>query len=269
MYITKKQLLEAMESIAPANLAQEWDNVGMLIDCGNEEYKKILFALNLTEDVAIQAKDIEADLVITHHPIMLSGIKRLDGKTGESRAIILLIKNGISHFAAHTNFDCAQEGTNAHLASMLGLANTRPLTADGMGRIGEIEGGITLIDLAKRISEVLCIRDLRVAGDPDKLIGKLAIVTGSGMSFVGDALTVGADALLTGDVKYHDALEAVDAGLAVIDAGHFITERPAIFRLIQGLQAHFDKLQCNVDIMTELCLAKEKDVFWNAGNSVE
>lgn len=269
MYLTKKQFLEAMERIAPARLAQDWDNVGMLIDCGNEEFKKILFALDLTEDVAIQAKNTGADLVVTHHPVMLSGIKRLDGQTGESRAILLMAKNGISHFAAHTNFDCAESGTNAYLAAILGLVDPKPLMEDGMGRIGGLEREITLAELTKRIGDLLNAKTIRAAGDPQKPVRKLAIVTGSGMSLAIEAKAAGADAILTGDAKYHPAAEAVEAGIAVIDAGHFSTERPAMTQLIQGLQAHLNALQCKTDIMTVLCLADENDVFWAAGNAVE
>lgn len=269
MYVTKKQFLEAMESIAPARLAEGWDNVGMLIDCGNEEFKKILFALDLTEDVAAQAKNAGADLVVTHHPVMLSGIKRLDGQTGESRAILLMIKNGISHFAAHTNFDCAEGGTNACLAKLLGMADPKPLLEDGMGRIGALERELTLAELTERAKEVLNAKTIRAAGDPQMPVRRLAIVTGSGMSLAMEAKAAGADAILTGDAKYHAAAGAVDSGIAVIDAGHFATERPAMIQLIQGLQAHFNALQCKADIMTVLCLAEENDVFWTAGNTVE
>ncbi len=269
MYLMKEQFLEAMERIAPARLAEGWDNVGMLIDCGSEEYKKILFALDLTEDVAIQAKNAGADLVVTHHPVMLSGIKRLNGSTGESRAILLMVKNGISHFAAHTNFDCAEGGTNAYLAAALGLVDPKPLTADGMGRVGDLEKEMTLKELTKRIKKALNAKTIRAAGDPQKPIRKLAIVSGSGMFLAMEAKAAGADAILTGDAKYHAAAEAAEAGIAVVDAGHFSTERPAMAQLIQGLQAHLNALQCKSDIMTVLCLADENDVFWTAGNAVE
>lgn len=269
MYITKKLFLEAMESIAPAHLAESWDNVGMLIDCGKEEYQKILFALDLTEQVAAQAVKSGADMVVTHHPVMLSGIKRLDGKTGESRAILLMVQNGISHFAAHTNFDCSDWGTNAYVAKALGLKDAKPLLEGGMGRVGELEKKITLAELTEKIGKILKTEAIRSAGDPNRIVKRLAIVTGSGMSLVREAEEACADALLTGDVKYHAAAEAVESGIAIIDAGHFPTERPAMNQLIQGLQAHFNALQCKTDIMTELCLAEENDVFWTVSNPVE
>jgi len=269
MYLSKKDFLAAMEAIAPAHLAEEWDNVGMLIDCGQEEYRKILFALDLTESVARQAVRAGADLVVTHHPVMLSGIKRLDGSTGESRAILAMIRHGISHFAAHTNFDCSNWGTNAYLASLLELIDPRPLTEGGMGRIGELKQPVTLAKLMEKVGRILNSNTVRAAGDPEKVIRKLAIVTGAGMSLVREAVAAGADALLTGDVKYHGAAEAVAGGIAIVDAGHFPTERPAVIQLIQGLQAHCHALQCKADIMTELCLAEENDVFWSAGNIVE
>lgn len=269
MFITKKDFLEAMEVIAPSHLAEDWDNVGMLIDCGQEEYRTILFALDMTENVARQAVDIGADLVVTHHPVMLSGIKRLDGKTGESRAILTMIRHGISHFAAHTNFDCSDWGTNAYLAKLLELVDPQPLNEGGMGRIGTLQKELTLAELTGKIGKILQTGTVRAAGDPNRVIRKLAIVTGSGMSLVREAKTAGADALLTGDVKYHGAEDAVASGIAIIDAGHFPTERPAVIQLIQGLQAHFNALQCKADIMTELCLAEEEDVFWPAGNPVE
>jgi len=267
--LTKIQFLKAMNEIAPDSLAEEWDNVGMLIDCGKTEYGKILFALTLTENVAEQAEKAGADLVVTHHPVMLSGVRRLDGETDESRAIIRLIKNGISHFAAHTNLDCANIGTNAVTARLVGLIDAVPLCGNGMGRIGTLNPAVTLSELGGIVGRALSPADLRIAGDPKQIIRKLAVVTGSGMSLAKEAKAAGADAILTGDARYHNAAEAAGYGLAVIDAGHFATERPAMSHLIQGLQEHFDTLQCKLAIMTELCLAREDDAFWSARAAVE
>ena len=261
-YMTKEAFLAYMEKEAPRALAESWDNVGMLIDCGRKEYKKVLAALELTEAVAAEAAQMGADLIVTHHPVMLGGIKRLDGSDAESRAIMALVRGGISLFAAHTNFDSARRGTNAYLAEGLALEGVLPLEAPGvsglpegvwgMGRIGDLPQPCTLETLAEQVRDFLKIPFVRLAGDPQKKIGRVALCTGSGSSMAEAALCAGADVLVTGDLRHHAAAEAAGKGLALIDAGHFETEAPAMKWLIDGLQAQFNRVEYN----TEFCVSQ-------------
>lgn len=258
-WVKKSEFLEAMEALAPRALAEDWDNVGMLIDCGKSEYRRIHVALELTEAVAKEAAERKADLLVTHHPVMLGGIKRLDGTDAESRAMLMLMQNGISLFAAHTNFDAAQRGTNAFVAEALGLKNLQPLEPPrqdgfseasglwGMGRVGDLAAPCTLSEFAKTVKTALGLSAIRAAGDPEKLVRRAAVCTGAGGSLAEAALSAGADVLVTGDVRHHNAAEAVGRGLALLDAGHFETEAPAMQWLIDGLQDRLNRVEYNTE----------------------
>ena len=268
MYLTKEALLAAMEEIAPRALAESWDNVGLLIDCGQGFYKKALFALELTEEVAKEAEELGADLLVTHHPVMLFGVKRLDQATAESRAMLRLVQNGVSMFAAHTNFDCCATGTNALLAEELGLLNVQPMLpaeggAVGMGRVGELPAPLRFEEFARQVARVLKAEGVRTAGDPARVVRCVAVCTGAGL-MVKEALRAGAEVIVTGDVKHHQAAEAVGQGLWVVDAGHFETEQPAVKRLFAGLQQRYNQLKYNAqkEQTTEFCLSRvEKPVL--------
>ena len=261
-YITKDQLLELIDEAAPFSTAEEWDNVGLLVGSSKDCYRKVMGALELSEDVVRQAVEAGADVIVTHHPIMLAPIKRLDGSDGQSRCIMELIRNDIAHIAAHTNLDASEIGTNAQLAQKLRLKNLKPLPSL-MGRVGELEQPLTLLALAEKVDRVLGFGSVRIAGDAETPICRVAVVTGSGMSLAEEAAEAGAQALITGDVRHHNAAEAVGRGLCVVDAGHFETEQPAISGVIECLQSRYHELQCSVadSKMTEFCLAREGSVL--------
>lgn len=125
MYLTMDALLGALESVAPRRLAESYDNPGLLIRCETNELRRVLFALDLTPDVAEEAVAIGAELVVTHHPVFFRAVQRLDIRQPEHAAVMCLIRHGISHFAAHTNWDAAHEGVNATLCDVLGLRDAR------------------------------------------------------------------------------------------------------------------------------------------------
>lgn len=245
----RQDFLDYMEEMAPASLAEGWDNVGMLVDCGAGEFHRVLIALEISEPVVEEALEWGADLILTHHPVMLRPIQRLDGGNAESRCLLKMIRHGVSHFAAHTNLDCARRGTNAYLARGLGLLDAVPLEAKegeaGMGRVGDLPLPCTARELCGRVKELLGIPAMRMAGDGERRITRLAVCSGSGADFAARAAEMGAQALLTGDLKHHAAAEAAGMGMVILDAGHFETERPIVHWLIEGLQEHFDGVQCN------------------------
>lgn len=358
-YVSKSEFLNFMQEIAPRELAESFDNVGMLIDAGSSEYKRALLALDLTPIVAQEAIDEECDIVITHHPIFFEGIKRLSVFDPETQAVCMLLRHSISHFAAHTNLDSANIGTNSVLTELLELRNVHSLSPKnarlkkvavftpekdaeqvmnamceagagklgnyshctfsvtgegtflpesgsdpyigsigrlervqeirleavvpeaklarvidammsahpyeevaydvyqldifdnslGLARIGELGTPMRGRDLCALVKEKLGMTHLRVCGNPQREIKTLALCAGSGASMLGAALSAGADAFLTGDVKHSAALSAQASGIFLIDAGHYETEKPAMNALIQGLQHRFNRVQYKTEFV--------------------
>lgn len=252
--MNKREFLDFMEELAPAALAQPWDNCGLLVDAGAEEYTRVLLALDLTSEVVREAAELGAELILTHHPIMLGGLSRIDGTTHDGIVVRLLLTRGISHFAAHTNLDASAEGVNRELCARLGMQNIASLGLmdnglgdgeTGLGFAGDIEP-CTLFELAERVKLALGTPAVRVAGAVDREVRRVAVAGGSGFSLFRAALAHRIDAFISGDVKHHNLLEAIEMGAAVIDAGHHETEHIVLERLIGCLQQRFDRVKYNV-----------------------
>ncbi|MBQ6555676.1 MAG: Nif3-like dinuclear metal center hexameric protein [Firmicutes bacterium] len=231
-----KEIIALMEQLAPADLAESWDNVGLLVGDKNAEVKKILFALDATDEVIAEAIEIGADMIITHHPLIFKGVNAVNTDTALGRRIIKLIKNNISVYSAHTNFDIAEGGTNSTLAQLIVLENSEGLIPAGesfLGKVGDLPHPMSLKDLSSLIMDKLNAPALNITGAEDKIIKRVGLCTGSGAdrSFMLAAKSKGCDVYITGDVKYHDAQFAADLDIALIDATHYYTEAAAIPRL--------------------------------------
>lgn len=221
-------ILEWMEDWAPLALAEDWDNPGLLVGDREAEILTVLVALDVTSDVVAEAMAQNADLIITHHPMIFGSISRVTADTALGRNILTLAKYGISAYGAHTNLDRARDGTNDTLARLCGLYEVQHIGAEkecmGMGRMGYLPQSITLKDLSEALKEKLGLASITYVGDPERLVQKVAVCTGAGASLLPDAAAAKADVLLTGDLKFHDAQAALDLGLSVIDATHYGTE---------------------------------------------
>ena len=256
-----QDVMQAMERIAPRRLAEEWDNPGLLVGSPHDEVRKILVALDVREETVERAIEDGCDLIVAHHPLIFRGLKavRTDDATG--RKIARLIKADIAVFAAHTNLDSAAGGVNDVLAERLELHDVAPLVegaADsepGLGRIGSLRAEFSLKDFAALVKEKLGLSSMRVACAGERRISRVALCSGSGAEFVGRAAAKGADAYVTGDVKYHDAERAIGLGIHVLDAGHFATEQPIVARLAERLKK---ELGDGVEIVAE---TKSSDFF--------
>ncbi|MGL4790591.1 MAG: Nif3-like dinuclear metal center hexameric protein [Anaerotignaceae bacterium] len=232
-----KELVEKFEDLAPKSLAQQWDNVGLLVGDSEQEIKKVLVALDATEEVIQEAKALGADAIVTHHPLLFSAIKKITTKTPTGNKIIELVKNNICHIALHTNLDIATGGTNDKLSQIIGLTNIQPLNESALGRIGELETEITLEEFAKNFKGKLEMDTIRVVGELNKPIKKIGLCTGSGVDFMADAKEKGADLYITGDLRYHESQKALDMGIALIDATHYASENiivPTIGNFIES-----------------------------------
>ena len=230
----RSDFLSAMERIAPRELALDFDNPGMLVEPDHDEILRVLVALDCTKAVAEEAAELGADLVLTHHPLFFHPVKRLAYSDPDTVAACMLARNGIGLFSAHTNLDAASGGVNDTLCALLELENCTPID-EGVGRVGTLKTSCTLRELSRRIERILHA-DVKVAGDPERAVRRVGVLGGSGASAMAPALAEGADALLTGEVKHSDAIEANTLGLCLVVAGHYETERVVLEPLIRRLQ---------------------------------
>lgn len=242
-----KDVLDLLEEIAPTQFAEPWDNPGLQIGSYSQEIKKIFVALDPTVKALICASQHNAQLLLTHHPLLFNPLSCLNISVYPGTVIFEAIRSGISVVAAHTNLDVSPGGINDILTDLLDLENVEVLRAIpgkdgvGLGRIGELPTETHLSVFVKDVKATLGVEKLGVISQGDVRIRRLAVVGGSGGGLVSLASQKGADLLLTGDVGHHHALEAQSLGIALIDGGHFHIEKKAfsIFseRLSEALTA--------------------------------
>lgn len=233
MSISYEELISEIETIAPRNLEESWDNCGMQINMGNKTVNRILISLEITKEIIEEAKSLNIDFIITHHPLLFHNVKIIDNNTVTGNYIVDLIKLGVSVYSAHTTFDSAFGGNNEYLAELLGLNRIRHFKAghgfsedEVIGRLGDFKEAVPLEKVVKKVQDKLKIQGgVRVIGDIKKVIKKVGICTGAGSDIIEDAINHSCDLFITGDVKHHDALLAKESGLCVIDAGHYWTEK--------------------------------------------
>lgn len=245
MSVKVGQILELLDGIAPFDGAEEWDNVGLLAGSREAEVDCVLCALDLTPQVLDEAIRRGAQMIVTHHPILFRARRNLCSDDAEGRLLCDLVRSGIALAAMHTNYDNAHPGVNDALAKKIGLTDVVP------GESGMCAGGVeemTFAALKRRVEEALggCVR---AYGDPNRRVRRVAVLGGAGEDYVGNALDMGADAYVTGEMAYHKGLSAVDEGLCVLEAGHAATENPAISVLAGGLQNAADVVQYKVCIL--------------------
>ena len=240
---TVADILAFLETLAPASLKMEWDNVGLL--CGNKstEVTKILVALDPFEGVCKEAADVGAQLIVTHHPLIFRAPNAITDETSIGRAIMFLCRQGISAVNAHTNLDIAPGGVNDVLAEKLSLQNIVTLE-DGLLRMGEVDK-MPLESFLAQVKEALGCQGLRYV-DSGKPVNKVAVGGGSCASELMDALAAGCDTFVTSDIKYNQFWDAYDVGMNLIDAGHFHTENPIVPVLAEKLQAAFPEIEVRI-----------------------
>ena len=245
---TVQQLYEAMQRIAPLELAESWDNPGLLVDCGGE-VTRVLVTLDITPEVVKEAAAKHCEAIVAHHPVIFDPLKKL----GPQDVPFQLVRAGISAICMHTNLDAAASGVNEVLADIFGMQDPEPF-AEGCGRVGSIEP-ITVPQLARKAQQELAARcnapDVGPAvqvkfADTGKPVRRLAVISGAGGSLFEEALAVGADCLLTGEANHHAAIDAVRLGLSLVAAGHYATEFPVCAAIADRLHAAFPELEVRV-----------------------
>lgn len=257
MSVNVADIIKIMEEIAPPVMAEDWDNVGLMLGRRCKAVKKLLLALDITGEVVQQAIAQKADMIITHHPLIFRGLKRVTDNEWQQELLLTLAEKGIAVYSAHTNLDCVSSGVNDVLAKKLHLDNVDVLDSDNsLGRIG-IVPVCSLHEFADTVKKVLRA-DYVAVGDAGEQVHKVAVCGGAGSDLISLALLCGADTLVTGDIKYHEAQQAVFSGLNVIDAGHQPTELPVMDDLADRLSQRFAQRNMNVvvNVASETLLLK-------------
>lgn len=243
------EIIEILRENWPEQFALDWDNVGLLVGRKEKEVSRIFTCLDVTEETLKQAFAWGADLIISHHPLIFSAVKKITDGDPLGAKILKLAAGDVACYAMHTNFDVL--GMADLNEASLELKDSRVLEVTGMkeeqevgiGRVGELPRTMTGEELALWVKEKMHIPRVSVYGDPKKKISRAAISGGSGKSMVGHALAAGAQALVTGDIDYHTGIDAAAEGLCIIDAGHYGTEYIFISYMEKKLAQLFPDLE--------------------------
>jgi dinuclear metal center YbgI/SA1388 family protein len=232
-----------LEELAPLRLAEEWDNVGLLVGNHGRTVKKLMTCLTVTPASASEAIDGGADLIVTHHPMPFLALKRVTDDTTVGRVLLELIAAHVAVYSPHTAFDSAREGVNERLAKGLGLHGIMPLLpqpeGQGTGRWGWVADEIALGELAQRLKQFLAIERLQTVGEPSQPIRTVAIGCGAADELLDAARQNGCDAMVLGEARFHTCLEAEAAGIGLLLPGHFASERFAVEGLAECLGKQF------------------------------
>jgi dinuclear metal center YbgI/SA1388 family protein len=245
--VTLGEVVAALEARYDPALAEEWDAVGLVCGDPDEPVRRVLFAVDPVSAVVDEVVETGADLLVTHHPLLLTPVHGVPASDPKGRLVHRLVRAGAGLHVAHTNADrAAGTGVNDALAGVLGLTGTRPLQpaphdpAVGLGRVGRLPGPLTLHQFAERVAAALPVTagGVRAAGDPGRRIETVAVCGGSGGSLLPAAAAAGADVLLTSDLRHHPVSESQEVpGPAVCDVAHFASEWPWLPVAAEALRA--------------------------------
>jgi dinuclear metal center YbgI/SA1388 family protein len=238
--------------------AESWDAVGLVTGELGRPLGRVLLAVDPVQAVIDEAVAWGADLLVTHHPLLLRGVHGVPATTPKGRAVTTLVKNDVALLVAHTNADVADPGVSDALAAALGVVETRPLRpvgttaapgtgARGTGRVGRLPSPVSLRDFGRTVHQALppTAAGVRVAGDPDSVVTTVAVCGGAGDDLFDEVRASGADVYVTADLRHHPASEALEhGGPALVDCAHWATEWPwlraAERLLLAGLGARPD-----------------------------
>lgn len=259
-----REIYKCLNQIAPFEYQEEWDNSGLLVGDMDADVERILVTLDVTDEVVEQAVQAKADLIVSHHPLIFSPITKINSEDFITARILKMANNKINYIAMHTNMDAT--GLSDVANEVLKIKKERAIEVYinhndpkiGMGSIGKFandngkEVDIMLREAVIRTKEGFGLNIVKVYGDLDSIISRVAVCTGAGKSMIEECIKEKCDLLITGDMTYHAALDAVARGLNIIDASHYGTE--IIF--VDLLRAFFEMNFEGMTVITSL----QKDV---------
>ena len=236
-----KDVTAVIEEFAPLSIQEKWDNSGLCIGSQDAPVKSVLLGLDCTSELVDEAISCGADMIVTHHPLIFSGLKRISSDDTVGEAVIKAIKAGISIYAAHTNADKVIAGVSGAMAAKLGLQNVEILSEDGdgtgLGVVGEFPDAITADQAIQIVKERFGLQTVRTSRPVDGLIRRVAMCGGSGGSLIAAAKASGAQLYLSGDISYHNFFTS--EGFMLMDIGHYESEIEIVDILFSLIKKNF------------------------------
>lgn len=245
--MTAENIAKLLMELSPAKYACDWDNVGMHVGHWDNEINKILVTLDIDDAAVDMAVRTGADMIVAHHPLIFHGIRQINDDDIVGRRIMRLIENGINAYCMHTNYDCCAGGMAHAAAVRLGMTEEEILEevcdGRGIGITGALSYGMTAGELCELVKERFGLSHVILYGDAQTAVNRISVCPGSGKEYTGVAKSQGAQVLITGDMTYHIAADAVADGICVIDAGHYGIEHIFTEELTEYLQSRTDNIE--------------------------
>lgn len=253
-----KDIISIIEKTAPVSYAYDWDNVGLMIGDVSAEVQSVMLTLDVTPAVVDEAARKGCQLIISHHPLFFDTIKNIDFSISFGKMIRKLVNENIAVYSCHTNMDAADGGINTRLAQLFELTDTEVLESHpkfsniGIGRIGKCKSPCTVVELCERVKKILGTNFVKLTcANENTVVNTICVASGSCGDMIELAKSKGADVIITADVKYHQALSALELPIAVIDAGHYPTE----FLVVDLLKELLSESELNIYV------SEQKDCF--------
>ena len=241
-----KEIIAALERLAPLRLQDEWDNSGLQVGFPEAEVSRVLVCLDVTEAIVDEAVAKQCNMIVSHHPLLFKALRQISDATYQQRCVVRALSAGISIYSAHTSLDNAPGGVNHKIAELLGLQNLRwlsPLEGEnaGSGLVGELPRPEKDADFLARVKRGFGVQCLRHSALDGREIRRVALCGGAGAFLLGDAVRVGADCFLSGEFHYHDYFE--NGGVLLAELGHYQSEQFTQDLLLEYLTANCPGLE--------------------------
>jgi dinuclear metal center YbgI/SA1388 family protein len=248
------RIVEIADRLFPFEEAESWDNCGLQIGDPARLIRSVAFSLDPTPQTVRFASSHSCDLLVTHHPLFIEPIQRISTESLTGRTILEAARLGVDILSLHTNLDAAPGGLNDHLAARLGLLEVSVPYPARCARIGNLPTSLRVSALGRKVAADFEIEHVRVIADEDRDVKRIFCASGSGMDYLDEARRHEADLILTGDVRYHAARQAIEMGIPVIDAGHYGLEKTAVGLLGASFRNEFrimglaiDCIECDLE----------------------
>ena len=236
-----KDVTQVIEGFAPLSIQEKWDNSGLCIGSPDAPVSSVLFGLDCTSELVDEAIECGADMIVTHHPLIFSGLKKISPDDMVGEAVFKAIKAGISIYAAHTNADKVIAGVSGAMAAKLGLQNVEILSEDGegtgLGVVGDLVEPMTAQQMVEMVKDRFALKTVKASKPVDGMITRVAMCGGSGGSLIGAAKAAGAQLYISGDISYHNFFTS--EGFMLMDIGHYESEIEIVDILFSLVKKNF------------------------------
>ena len=236
-----KDIINVIEKFAPLSIQESWDNSGLCVGSPDAQVTSVLLGLDCTEELVDEAIACGADMIITHHPLIFSGLKRITPEDQIGAAVIKAVKAGISIYAAHTSADKVIAGVSGAMAARLGLVNVSILDEDGdgtgLGVVGDLQQPLSAQEAVALVKDRFSLKAMRTSRPLEGPITRVAMCGGSGGSLIKAAMASGAQLYISGDISYHNFFTR--EGFMIMDIGHYESEIEIVEILFSLLRKNF------------------------------